>query len=85
MTGPAGSAGVGARPGWPRRAILALAGTVVLSMLCCGGIVSAYFFGGFAGAGSNGADAANANLTGMRPACRCDAGRNAPSRLLARS
>lgn len=49
--------------GWPRRAILALAGTVVLSLLCCGGVVSAYFFGGFAGAGSNGADAASANLT----------------------
>gem|GEM_PF-4014112 len=58
MTGPAGQPGPGGvitARGWPRRAILALAGTVVLSLLCCGGVVSAYFFGGFAGAASNGA------------------------------
>jgi murein DD-endopeptidase MepM/ murein hydrolase activator NlpD len=45
-----------------RRLVVAAAATATLSALCCGGVTAAYFFGGFAGAGANGADAANAGL-----------------------
>jgi murein DD-endopeptidase MepM/ murein hydrolase activator NlpD len=45
-----------------RRLVVAAAATATLTALCCGGVTAAYFFGGFAGAGANGADAANASL-----------------------